>query len=76
MVLLKASLPEGGWGVWGDRDSSNYVLTEKSVISASGLFETQSFPIYSPFVEVELNSMKGHILFPPGGSLVLYFSSV
>lgn len=60
----------------GDRDSSNYVLTEKSVISASGLFETQSFPIYSPFVEVELNSMKGHILFPPGGSLVLYFSSV
>lgn len=69
-------MPEGRWGVWGDKDSSNYVLTEESVISASGLFETQSFPIYSPFVEVELNSMKGHILFPPGGSLVLHFSSV
>ena len=60
----------------GYSDSSNYVLSEESIISASGLFETQSFPIYFPFADAELNSMKEHILFSSGGSLMLYFSSV
>lgn len=56
--------------------SLNPILSEEIFVSISGLFETPSFHVCCPFVERKLNSMKEHILFQPGGSLVLCFSSV
>lgn len=54
----------------------NIILYQRNLLFQCLVYLEPRFFVHCPFVEAQLDSMTGHILFQPGGALVLYFSSL